>query len=147
MRPPIPPPPQEQLLETWRSGHMTIELEGSPYKPVQASVELMRLGLLVMVIARADCDPKDNLGGFPIVASSVEWYPVQSLAPDRIAQMGAAMRDAFLDRIRQVVVGNIEAAVAAKAELAKLAEQSQSPAHLAELAGPSPSPPADPELP
>ena len=88
--------------------------------PVDVSVELMRIGVLVHVIARADATDPAFRDSFPMMFSRVERYPVLSIARDPLAELGQSMARSFVDEVAQTVRGQLEARRLAREAFAKL---------------------------
>ncbi len=90
-------------LEAWSTGRVRMGIEGGAVAPVFAAVEILRIALLVHVMARADSDDPSLAGTFPIVMTAIEAYPLMSLAPDPLAEMGKRIAELFFSKVAQSV--------------------------------------------
>lgn len=81
-------------MEAWSTGAVRMEVEGG-HLPVVAAVELVRISALVHVIARADTEDPAFRAGFPIMMTTIEVYPLVSVARDPLAELGKRCADEF----------------------------------------------------
>lgn len=115
-------------VEAWSSGTIKMEIDGA-YLPVEASVECMRIGVLVQVLARADALDPAFRDVFPIVATRIERFSVLSLARDPLAEIGQACAHDFINQVGETIRRQLLAREIAKAEFEKLQAATAEPSH------------------